>query len=470
MSSDDDPPESESSPHITAVVLAAGLGKRLHSNVPKPAFPVCGRAMASHVIHALGDAGIGKAVAVVPPGERGELVREALAHDAGNVDLRFAVQQEPRGTADAVLAARAHVETSHVLVVNGDLPLLAASHVRPLLKAGEFDAALATARVNDPARMGRILRGQEGSLEGIVEWQDASKDERAIVEVNLGFYLFSSDFFWPEIERIVESASGEAYATNVLPAAVARGSAVAIEVDLAGVRLNVETPADAADAEDVIRNRVIGRLSECGVHIPDRRAVWIDARAIIEPGAVLEPGSHIRGRTTVATRSRIGPNAVVRDSTIGRDCILESCTVRGSILRDEVEVGPYSTVRPGCTIESRAHIGTHAELKESRIGEGVQIGHFSYLGDADVGQRANIGAGAITCNFDGESKHRTIIGEDAFIGSDTMLVAPVVVGARARTGAGAVVTKDVPDDGNAVGHPARLTPSRRSQRDSEPAS
>ena len=470
MSSDDDPPESESSPHITAVVLAAGLGKRLQSDVSKPAFPICGRAMASHVIHALGDAGIGKAVAVVPPGERGELVREALAHDAGNVDLRFAVQQEPRGTADAVLAARSYVETSHVLVVNGDLPLLAASHVRPLLTAGEFDAALATARVNDPARMGRILRGPEGRLKGIVEWRDASADERAIDEVNLGFYLFSSDFLWPEIERIVESASGEAYATNVIPAAVARGSAVAIAIDLGGVRLNVETPADAADAEDVIRNRVIGRLSECGVHIPDRRAVWIDARAIIEPGAVIEPGSHIRGRTTVATKSRIGPNAVVKDSSIGRDCILESCTVRGSILRDEVEVGPYSTIRPGCTIESRAHIGTHAELKESRIGEGVQIGHFSYIGDANIGQRANIGAGAITCNFDGESKHRTIVGEDAFIGSDTMLVAPVVVGARARTGAGAVVTKDVPDDGVAVGHPARLTPSRRSQRDSEPGS
>ena len=470
MSSDDDPPESESSPHITAVVLAAGLGKRLRSDVPKPAFPICGRAMASHVIHALGDAGISKAVAVVPPGERGDLVREALAHDAGNTDLRFAVQQEPRGTADAVLAARPHVETSHVLVVNGDLPLLTASHVRPLLKAGECDAALATARVNDPARMGRILRGQDGSLKGIVEWRDASSDERAIDEVNLGFYLFSGDFFWPEIEHIVENANGEAYATDVIPSAVARGSAVAIEVDLGGVRLNVETPADAADAEDVIRKRVIGRLSECGVHIPDRRAVWIDARAIIEPGSVIEPGSHIRGRTTVATRSRIGPNAVVRDSTIGRDCILESCTVRGSILRDEVEVGPYSTIRPGCTIESRAHIGTHAELKESRIGEGVQIGHFSYLGDADVGQRANIGAGAITCNFDGESKHQTVIGEDAFIGSDTMLVAPVVVGARARTGAGAVVTKDVPDDGVAVGHPARLTPSRRSQRDSEPAS
>ena len=452
------------------MVLAAGRGRRLRADVPKPAFPICGRAMASHVLHALGDAGIQHAVVIVPPGEPGRVVREALADDTGCLELRFAVQEHPRGTADAVLAARSQVETSHVLVVNADLPLLSANHVRPLLNVADVDAVIATATVNDPAKMGRIVRDPGGELRGIVEWMDASEDERAIDEVNLGFYLFRSDFLWPAIERIVERAEGEAYATDVIPVAVANGSATAVKVDLGGVRLNVETPADAADAEDVIRTRVIRRLSDCGVHIRDRNAVWIDAQASIEPGATIEPGSHIKGKTTIAAGSKIGPNAIIKDSTIGRGCTLESCTVRGSVLRDEVEVGPYSTIRPGCQIESRAHIGTHAELKESRIGEGVQIGHFSYLGDADVGPRANIGAGSVTCNFDGESKQRTIIGEDAFIGSDTMLVAPLRVGDRARTGAGAVVTKDVPNDGNAVGHPARLTPSRRSRQESEPGS
>ena len=452
------------------MVLAAGRGLRLRAAVPKPAFPICGRAMASHVLHALGDAGIQHAVVVVPPGEPGRVVREALADDRGCLELRFAIQEEPRGTADAVLAARSQVETSHVFVVNGDLPLLSANHVRPLLTAADVDAVIATASVNDPAKMGRIIRDPGGELRGIVEWMDASVDERAIDEVNLGFYLFRSDFLWPAIERILDGAGGEAYATDVVPVAVANGSATAIKVDLGGVRLNVETPADAADAEDVIRTRVIRRLTDCGVHIRDRNAVWIDAQASIEPGAIIEPGSHIMGKTTIAAGSKIGPNVIIEDSTVGRGCTLESCTVRGSVLRDEVEVGPYSTIRPGCRIESRVHIGTHAELKESRIGEGVQIGHFSYLGDADVGPRANIGAGAITCNFDGESKHRTIIGEDAFIGCDTMLVAPLRVGDRARTGAGAVVTKDVPDDSNAVGHPARLTPSRRSRRESETGS
>ena len=217
----------------------------------------------------------------------------------------------------------------------------------------------------------------------------------------------------------------------------------------------------------MIRHRIIDRLLDSGAHIRDRNAVWIDAQVSVEQGAIIEPGSHIRGNATIARSSRIGPNAIIEASTVGRNCNLESCTVRGSVLHDNVEVGPYSTIRPGCTIDSHAHIGTHAELKEAHIGEHVQIGHFSYIGDAEVGARTNIGAGAITCNFDGQSKQRTIIGEDAFIGSDTMLIAPVRVGNRARTGAGSVVNKNVPDGGNAVGHPARLTPSRQPRETTE---
>ena len=318
--------------------------------------------------------------------------------------------------------------------------------------------------------MGRIVREADGGLSKIVEWRDASEAERRIHEVNLGIYLFRSDFLWPELERIAEQAdgSGEAYATDAIPEAVARRSACAVEVRLSDGRLNVETPSDAAAAEAVVRSRIISRLLESGVHIRDRQATWVDAQANIEPGVTIEPGTHVRGRSAIGEGSRVGPNAIIEDATIGAHCVVESCTIRGSRLRDAVEVGPYSTIRPGCEIESNVHIGTHAELKQSRIGEGVQIGHFSYLGDAIVGARTNIGAGAITCNFDGEAKHQTTIGEDVFIGCDTMLVAPLSVGDRARTGAGSVVTKDVPADGNAIGHPARLTPSRRARRETEP--
>ncbi len=469
MSSDDDPPESDPFPHVTAVVLAAGDGTRLGSEIPKPAYPICGRAMAAHVLHALSAAGIRRAVVVIGAGPRGDTVRDALDADPSAIKLSYVVQPKPRGTADAVLTARREACSAEVLVVNGDLPLLTADQISPVLLAEDADAVIATAQAADPSNMGRIVRGECGSLREIVEWRDASDAVRRLREVNLGLYKFRSDYLWPELERIVTRAtgSGEAYATDAIPAAAARGRARAVEVSMADGRLNVESPADAADAEAVLRKRIVGAHLESGVHIRDRGVVWIDAQATIAARAVIEPGVHIRGASSIGANSRIGPNAVIEDSTIGERCVVESCTIRGSRLLDDVEVGPYTTIRPGCVIGSHAHIGTHAELKQARVGEYVQIGHYCYLGDAEIGARANYGAGAITCNFDGESKHVTSIGEDAFIGSGTMLVAPLTIGARARTGAGSVVTRDVPDDGNAVGHPARLTPARRERRGSE---
>ena len=427
--------------------------------------------MASHVLHALAEAGINRAVVVIPSGERGEQIRNELTRDSACISLGFAVQREPRGTAHAVLAARPEIQTSHVFVVNGDLPLITQEQVRPLLVHEEAHAVIATTVVEDPAQMGRIIRDRQGRLSSIVEWRDASSDQCKVREVNLGLYLFNAEFLWPTLERIVVDSTGssEAYATDVVPDAVKSESAVAVEVETPDGRLNVETPSDAADAEAVMRRRIIDRMLASGVLIRDRNATWIDAGVTVEAGAIIEPGCHLRGCTKIQAGSRIGPNAILEDAHLGQRCVVESCTIRCSTLHDDVEVGPYSTIRPSCEIESRVHIGTHAELKDSRIGAHVQIGHFSYIGDAEVGDRANIGAGAITCNFDGQSKLRTVIGEDAFIGSDTMLIAPIRIGNRARTGAGAVVTKDVPDDGNAVGHPARLTPSRRSRQDEEGA-
>ena len=469
MSSDDDPPESDPFPQVTAVVLAAGDVTRLGSETPKPAYPICGRAMAAHVLHALGAAGVRRAVVVIAAGPRGETVRNALDADPSEIELSYVVQAQPRGTADAVMAARSEVCTADVLVVNGDLPLITPEQISPVLLTEDADAVIATAQAADPSNMGRIVRGECGSLQKIVEWRDASDAVRQLREVNLGLYKLRGDYLWPELERILAgtAGSGEAYATDAIPAAVARGRARTVEVSMSDGRLNVESPADAADAEAVLRQRIVSAHLESGVHIRDRGAVWIDAQAAIAARAVIEPGVHIRGRSSIGANARIGANAVIEESAIGERCVVESCTVRGSRLHNDVEVGPYSTIRPGCEIESHAHIGTHAELKQARVGEHAQIGHYSYLGDAEIGARANYGAGAITCNFDGESKHYTSIGEDAFIGSNTMLVAPLTIGARARTGAGSVVTKDVPDDGNAVGHPARLTPGRRERRGSE---
>ncbi len=423
--------------------------------------------MTSHVLHAVAAAGIPRAVVVTPPGERGANIAAALRSDAPAMALAFTVQDEPRGTAGAVFSARQVAEqladSAYVFVVNGDLPLLTSDQIEQIVDAPPADVVIATARVDDPAKMGRIVRGSHGELRGIVEFADASVEQLAVREVNLGLYRFRTAFLWGALERIVSCSAAEAYVTDAVPIAVARDAAAAIDVGAPNGRLNVETLSDAADAEAVMQGRIIDSLLNDGVRIRDRRAVWIDATARVESGAEIEPGTHVRGFSIVGRNARIGPNAVIEDASVGPESRLESCTVRGSRLGTGVEVGPYSTVRPGCEIGDRVHIGTHAELKAAKLGDDVQIGHFSYVGDAVVGPRTNIGAGAVTCNFDGAEKHATVVGADAFIGADSMLIAPVRVGDRARTSAGSVVNKDVPDGGNAVGHPARLISHRARQ-------
>ena len=438
----------------------------MHSARPKVLHPLCGRAMAAHVLHALAESGIRRAVVVIPPDQRGDEIRAELNADAPErIELDYAIQAVPRGTADAVLAARDVIGRGDILVINGDLALISGKQLEPLLADAAESAMVLTALVDEPARMGRIVRDRHGGLSAIVEWRDADSAQRRIREVNVGIYRFNTTFLWSALDELSAGCEdgSERYVTEVVEMAARAGTAQAIDAPLTEGRLNVEDLPDAAEAEATMRRRIARRLLGCGVRITDPAAVWIDARARIQAPALIEPGSHIRGMTTIGAGSRVGPNAVIENTSVGEHCVLESCTIRDSVLADGVEVGPYSTIRPGCDLGQRVHIGTHAELKQARLGADVQVGHFSYLGDAEVGARANIGAGAITCNFDGQEKHTTRIGEDAFIGSDTMLIAPVSIGARARTGAGSVVTKDVPADANAVGSPARVTPTTRAR-------
>ena len=464
MSADDDPHESELSEAgdahgasaMTAIVLAAGRGLRMGSGTPKVLQPLAGRPLVGHVLHALREAGVGRAVVVVPPAERGEEIRSGIAeHAPAGLELGFAEQVEATGTADAVRAARSLVGSEDVLVINGDLGLLTADQLAPLVAASGASASLLVARVAEPAAMGRIVRAEDGRVLGIVESKDATAEQLAIDEVNVGVYRFDAGWLWAALERSA-CGGGERYATDVIAAAAAQGRLAAVEVALPDGRLNVETSADLAAAARVVRWRVLERLQRSGALMLDPLSTWADVGVEVAAGAVIEPGSHLRGRTCVGPGSRLGPNVILRDVVVGSECVLESCTISGSRLGDGVEVGPYSTIRAGCELGEGVQIGTHAELKNARLGAEVKVGHFSYVGDAEVGARANIGAGAITCNYDGERKHLTRIGADAFIGSDTLLVAPIEIGDGARTGAGAVVTKDVPAGGNAVGHPARL--------------
>ena len=271
----------------------------------------------------------------------------------------------------------------------------------------------------------------------------------------------------PLWRRCAPSASGEIYLTDAIAAAAAEpDGAIAVPLPPAAAPisaapisetpLSIETRADLARAEQVLRSRIAAHWLAAGVTIVDPARTYIDADARIGPDTVLEPGSHLRGRTVIGRDCRIGPNAVIRATRVGDRCLLDQCSVTEATLGNDVTVGPFSTLRAGTVLEDGVYIGTHAETKNAHLRRGVRMGHFSYLGDAEVGAGTNIGAGAITCNFDGTTKHRTVIGEGAFIGSDSLLIAPLTIGDGGATGAGAVVNRDVPAGRRVVGHPARL--------------
>ncbi len=433
-------------------MLAAGHGTRMRSSTPKVLHPVAGRTMISCVLDALIEAGFADIV-VVADSANGE-----VAH-AVEGRARIAVQPEPLGTGHAALAARhAAGEASRVLIVNADLPLLRAETIRSLVEHYESsDATLTflTARVFDPNGYGRVIREGDRVL-AIVEQTEADAEIALYDEVNVGLYATSAEWLWPTLESLAPSPRGERYLTDI----VAR----AIE---AGVRVNTHTTEDPSEARQVntrvelavaevtMRDRVHLRWMNDGVTLVDPATTYIDTTVELAEDTTILPGVHLYGRTRIGRGSRIGPNAILHDVVIGDDCTIGPSTLEGSTLGDRVSVGPYCHVRPGSRLESGVHLGNFAEVKASRIGAGTAIGHFSYIGDSDIGSGVNIGAGTITVNYDGKAKYRTVVGDDAFIGSDSLLIAPIEVGPRASTAAGSVVTRDVPADTQVLGMPAR---------------
>ncbi|MCY3544357.1 MAG: bifunctional UDP-N-acetylglucosamine diphosphorylase/glucosamine-1-phosphate N-acetyltransferase GlmU [Chloroflexi bacterium] len=440
-----------------AVVLAAGTGTRMKSRTPKPLHQVCGRPMLLLVMGAVRNAGIDDITLVVPPDDKP--FRDALGNTTG-----FSKQSEPLGTGHALLQAQDAMRgADNVLVLYGDVPLIRASTLAALMQRHiDSDAVvtLITSRVANPKGMGRIVRDDNGSIRAIVEERYADKETRAISEVNSGFYCFRTDWLWDNLANLTPAPNGELLLTDIIGAATAQGLLVAsIASDGASndpdETMGVNDRTQLAQAEAVMRRRINECLMLDGVTMPDAASVYIDCGVSIGQDTVVLPNTHIKGETVIGSGCTIGPSAIIENATIGDNCEILSSVVRDSTLAAGVDVGPFSHIRGGARIESGVHIGTSAEVKNSRIGRGTKMGHFSYVGDATLGEYVNIGAGAITCNFDGKSKHETVIGRNAFIGSDTMLVAPVNVGDGASTGAGSVVTKDVPDNALVVGVPAR---------------
>jgi bifunctional UDP-N-acetylglucosamine pyrophosphorylase/glucosamine-1-phosphate N-acetyltransferase len=380
---------------------------------------------------------------------------------------RVALQDRPDGTGDAVRAALVALpdEVEELVVVNGDIPLVIGPQLAAVVEQRRLDdAAIALASVfaADPGSLGRVVRSEFGTVERIVEAKDATADELATNEINAGAYAFDAAWLRRRIGSLEASATtGEVYLTDLVRLAREDGRLVsAVGFDDDGTFDGINDRAELAQAEWALRVRLNERHMRAGVTMRDPSTVYLDWDVALEPDVVLEPNVILRGRTAVGGGSTIGPATTVVDSAIGRDCRVWASVVESSVVEDRVTIGPFSHLRPGSHIGEGAEIGNYAEVKNSRIGRGVKSHHMSYLGDAELGAGTNVGAGTITANWDGRRKNRTKVGEGAFLGVDTMLVAPVEVGDGAKTGAGAVVTHDVPAGKLAVGVPARIREPR----------
>ncbi len=443
-----------------AVVLAAGQGTRMRSRIPKVLHPLAGRSMIDHVLDALADAGIPRPVVVT--GHGGEAVEAALA---GRADT--ARQAPQRGTADAVRIGLAAVPSGvdTVLVTMGDAPLQPASLFRAIL--GERAVAdpavvLVSAVLPDATGYGRVVRGADGGATAIVEELDADEATRAIVEINVGTYAFDAAWLRTALTRVAPSSSGELYLTDLVTLAVTDGRAVrVVPAEDAADTIGINDRAALALAEERMRRRIVDGHLRNGVTIVDPATTRIDAAVEIGQDARIEPWTILEGATAVAADAVIGPNAHLRDSRIGSRTRVWASVVEESTVAEDVQIGPFAHLRPGSEVGARCRIGNFAEIKKSRLGAGTQQHHFSYLGDAEVGENVNVGAGSVTANFDGSAKHQTVIGDGASIGVDTMMVAPVTIGEGATTGAGSVVTRDVAPGRKVVGVPARPIELRR---------
>ena len=439
--------------------MAAGLGTRMKSRTPKLLHPLAGRPMVAYVVDAGREVSGRRPLVVTSPATAA--VRDALE------DVDYALQPEPRGTGDAVATALSALpdDVDEILVLTGDAPLLDASLLGELLDERRLDqAAIALVAVDaiDPGNLGRVIRDDAGTVERIVERKDATDEEIAVNEINSGLYAFDAAWLRGRIGSLNASPkTGELYLTELVELARADGRlVVALTVEDDGRLLGINDRAELAQAEWDLRTRINGDHMRAGVTMRDPSTVYVDATVTLAADVTLEPNVILRGTTSVGEGTTIGAGSEIHDSTIGAGCVVWASIVESSTVEDGARVGPFSHVRPGSHVGPDAEVGNFAELKNTRLGRGVKQHHMSYLGDADLGAGTNVGAGTITANFDGRRKHRTVIGERVFLGVDTMLRAPITVGDDAKTGAGAVVTKDVPPGKLAVGMPARMRDPR----------
>ena len=423
----------------------------MRSRLPKLLHPLCGRPMIAWSVAAASACGAGKVVVVQGPGRE---LEQVLDHG-----VEFAIQEQARGTGDAVRSAAAQLDgAGTVIVINGDHPLISADTLRELAQAHERSGAaatLATAVLEDPSGYGRVVRGPDGSVERVVETKapgDASELESHIREINVGIYAFEAGQLLPALERVSsQNAQGEVYLPDVVP--ILRQDERTVlphEISDPGSTLGINDRVALSKARAVAQRQIHERLMLAGVTIVDPASAEIDVGVEVAPDAVIAPFCSLRGHTTVGTGTTIGPGSTLIDASVGEDSRVIQSYLDSAEVGDRVSVGPFAYLRPGTVMHEGSKAGTFVEIKNSVVGPRSKVPHLSYIGDAEIGMDTNLGASTITANYDGSRKHRTTIGDHVKTSVDTTLVAPVTIGDEAYTGAGSVITNDVPDGALAV--------------------
>ena len=447
------PPQQPSSPSslndkrapLAVIVMAAGLGTRMKSDISKVLHPVCGRPILSYVIDAALRLEPERLVVVTGPDD--DAVEALLP--AG---VERAVQPERRGSGDAVRAGMEPLADirGDVLVLSGDVPLAGAEVYAGLLERMRecgARAAISTVVLTDPAHYGRVLRDDEGAVVRIVEARDATPEELDVAEINVGFYVFSADDlrrFLPQLRP--QNAQGEYYITDLVRSVIDGGGRVAAVVaDDPAICMGINTRVELAEANSTMRRRLVDDLMLSGVTVEDPQTTYVDHGVIVGRDTTIRPQTTLAGLTAVGERCTIGPGSLLRDVVVGDETSIVSSHLLECSVGDGCSVGPFAYIRPGTELAEGAKAGTFVEIKASRVGRGSKVPHLSYVGDAVIGENCNIAAGNITANYDGERKHTTVIGDNVKTGSDTVLVAPVTLADGAWTAAGSVITRDIPD-------------------------
>ena len=434
----------------TAVILAAGKGVRMRSELPKVLHRVAGKPVVQYIVEAVKGAGVQSITLVVGHG------REKVTHSLAGQDLNFVVQEEQLGTGHALMQAADQIDPAHtLLVLAGDTPLLRQETLTRIIDFHTSEQAYATVltcEFEHPYGYGRVIRDIDGSFSRIVEEKDASPEERTVKEINSGIYCFQAGAALAALSKIKASnAQGEYYLTDVLEILKKEGKKVLplmleAEEDIYGVNDRVQL----AYAEKIMRQRKNRALMQNGVTLVDPDSIYIDDAVEIGPDTIILPNTMIEGKTVIGSNCEIGPNTRINDSQLGNGVTVESSRVKEAIVGDKCTIGPFAYLRPEANLAAGVKVGDFVEIKKSQIGEGSKVPHLAYVGDAIVGKEVNIGAGTITCNYDGRQKSQTILEDGVFIGSNTNLVAPVTIGQNSITGAGSTISRNVPPETLAV--------------------